>query len=68
MRFSLKEIAFEKLFKLILLVFIAYFLFLLTVIVFKGGTDVGRYQFRNDGRLVIDTKTGRVMTLKITKP
>lgn len=60
MKYSLSKISFNTLFKVILLVFIAYFLFLLTSIAMqlKGSSDVGRYQFHNDNPYLLDTKTG----------
>lgn len=60
MKYTLSKISFDTLFKVILLVFIAYFLFLLTKISMqlKDNSDVGRYQFHTDNPYLLDTKTG----------
>lgn len=60
MKYNLKAIGFDKFFKVILLICIGYFLFLLTIIVrqIEKKSEVGRYQFHNEGYLIIDTKTG----------
>jgi len=48
-------------FKTALLLFIGYFLFLLTNIaaIMRNNSEVGRYQFDKDGVYVLDTKTGK---------
>lgn len=60
MKYTLSKISFDTLFKVILLVFIAYFLILLTKISMqlKDNSDVGRYQFHTDNPYLLDTKTG----------
>lgn len=60
MKYTLSKINFDTLFKVILLVFITYFLFLLTKISMqlKDNSDVGRYQFHTDKPYLLDTKTG----------
>lgn len=52
----------DILFKAVILIFSAYLLYLLTLITIqmKKNADVGRYQFRNEGPFIIDTKTGEV--------
>ncbi len=56
-----KQFTFDIVFKIVLLIFIGYFLFLLTNIAttLQNSSDVGRYQFDKDGQNVIDTKTGK---------
>lgn len=56
----LRKISFDTVFKTILILFIGYFLFLLTNIAttMRNNSEVGRYQFDKDGSFVIDTKTG----------
>lgn len=60
MKNTFSKISFDTLFKVILLVFIGYFLFLLTKISMqlKDNSDVGRYQFHTDNPYLLDTKTG----------
>lgn len=60
MKYTLSNISFDTAFKIVLLVFIAYFLFLLTKIAMqlKDNSDVGRYQFHTDNPYLLDTKTG----------
>ena len=62
MKFSLTKISFDKVFKGMLVISIAYILYLLTVIAIqlKSNADVWRYQFRNEGPYILDTKTGEV--------
>ncbi len=68
MKYNLSKINFDVLFKTLFLFFIAYFLYLLTLISIqmKNNTDVGRYQFMNDSRLIIDTKTGKVTHFEVS--
>jgi hypothetical protein len=49
-------------FKVMILIFTAYFLYVLTLIAMqmRRNEDVGRYQFRAEGFFIIDTKTGEV--------
>lgn len=56
-----KQLTFDTIFKTVLLLFIGYFLFLLTNIAttVRNNSEVGRYQFDKDGSYVIDTKTGK---------
>ncbi len=58
----LKQLSYDAIFKIVLLLFIGYFLFLLTNIAatMRNSSEVGRYQFNNDGSYVIDTKTGKI--------
>jgi hypothetical protein len=58
----LNKISFDILFKITLLVFIAYFLFILTniTIQLKDNADIGRYQFHTEERYILDTKTGSI--------
>jgi len=60
MKYSFSKISFDKFFKIVILVFIEYFLLLLTTISIqlKENSDVGRYQFHNDNPYILDTKTG----------
>ena len=62
MKSYLNKINGETVFKVLLLIFIGYFLYLLTIIAIqiKSNGDVGRYQFHNDKPFLIDTKTGEV--------
>lgn len=62
MKYNLSKISFDAIFKFILLVFIAYFLFLLTNIAkqLKDNSDIGRYQLDPDSPFMLDTKTGVV--------
>ena len=55
-----RQLSFDTIFKTVLLLFIGYFLFLLTHIAntMRNNNEVGRYQFHNDRVLIIDTKTG----------
>jgi hypothetical protein len=57
----LRKLSFDIVFKTILVLFIGYFLFLLTNIAttMRNNSEVGRYQFDKDGTHVIDTKTGK---------
>lgn len=57
----LRKLSFDIVFKTILILFIGYFLFLLTNIAtsMRNNSEVGRYQFDKDGSFVIDTKTGK---------
>jgi hypothetical protein len=57
----LRKLSFDTVFKTILILFIGYFLFLLTNIAntMRNNSEVGRYQFDKDGTYVIDTKTGK---------
>ena len=57
---SFRHLTFDKIIKTVLLLFICYFLFLLTKIAttMQNNSEVGRYQFDNDGHYVIDSKTG----------
>lgn len=66
MNYSRTKISFDTFFKILLLIFIAYFLYLLTLIsmAMKNNADVGRYQFRNEGPYILDTKTGEVKRFK----
>jgi hypothetical protein len=56
-----RKLSFDIVFKTILLLFIGYFLFLLTNIAstMRTNSEVGRYQFDKDGSFVIDSKTGK---------
>ena len=56
-----RQLTFDMVFKTGLLLFIGYFLFLLTNIVttMRNNSEVGRYQFDKDGAYVLDTKTGK---------
>jgi len=56
-----KQITFDKLFKVFLLISLGYFLILFTNISrqLKENSDVGRFQFI-DRHHVIDTKTGAI--------
>lgn len=58
-----KQLGFDRIFKIILLVFVAYFLFLLTCVVvsLKNNSEIGRYQFDKSGSYIIDTKTGKTI-------
>lgn len=69
MKYSFLKNRFDMIFKIILLLFVAYFLYLLTLIVMlqKTNSDIGRYQFRNEGRLIIDTKTGKVTAFEVSR-
>ena len=62
MKNNLSKMNFDVLFKVILLGFIAYFLYLVTLISIqmKNNAGVGRYQFKNDAQFILDTKTGEV--------
>lgn len=62
MKYGLSKISFDVIFKFTLLIFIAYFLILLTNISKRLATDseVGRYQFHPDNPFILDTKTGVV--------
>lgn len=57
----LRKLSSDIVFKTILVLFIGYFLFLLTNIAttMRNNSEVGRYQFDKDGTYVIDTKTGK---------
>ena len=61
-----KQLSFDMLFKITLILFIGYFLFLLTNVatIMRNNSEVGRYQFDKDGSFVIDTKTGKTMEAK----
>ena len=67
MKMNLSTISFDILFKITLLVFIAYFLFILTNITkqLKENADIGRYQFHTEQRYILDTKTGTVKKYSI---
>lgn len=67
MKLDLTKITFDKVFKVMVVILIAYFLYLLTMIAIqlKNKADVGRYQFRNEGPLILDTKTGEVKRFRI---
>jgi len=56
-----RQFTFDMVFKTALLLFIGYFLFLLTNIaaIMRNNSEVGRYQFDKDGVYVLDTKTGK---------
>ncbi len=66
MKYSLAKISLDRLFKILLLIFIAYFLILLTSIAIQinKNSEVGRYQFHNDNRYILDTKSGEVRRYK----
>lgn len=67
MKYSPAKIKFESFFRLMLLIFIAYFLFLLTLFVVqvKNNAEIGRYKFDPESYYVIDTKTGTVKRVQI---
>lgn len=54
----LKKLNFNTIYKGILLLMVGYFLYLLTDISKK--MEIGRYQFRQDNYMILDTKTGKV--------
>lgn len=55
-------VSFEKLFKIILLIYFGYLLVLINVALdqMERNADMGRYQFWEGGPHVLDTKTGEV--------
>jgi hypothetical protein len=55
---SIKNLSFEQKFKATLLLLIAYFLLLLTILIYKK-SDIGRYQVSPDALFIFDTKTGK---------
>ena len=65
----LRKLSFAVVFKTILILFIGYFLFLLTNIAttMRNNSEVGRYQFHNDRDLILDTKTG-ILIEHVTGP
>jgi len=66
MKFNLNNLSFAKFFKIALLIFIAYFLLLLTLISnqLRSKSEIGRYQLHIDKPFIIDTKTGEVKKYK----
>ena len=58
----MKKINFEIALKITVLVSFVYFLFLLTIIAYNSG--IGRYQFKADSPVIIDTKTGQLYRIK----
>jgi hypothetical protein len=58
----MKKINFETTLKVIVIISFAYFLFLLTIIAYNSG--IGRYQFKADRPVIIDTKTGHLYRIK----
>lgn len=54
----LKKFKINTIFTVIILLMFGYFLFLLNDISKK--MEVGRYQFRQDNFMILDTKTGKV--------
>ncbi|WP_295231402.1 hypothetical protein [Sediminibacterium sp.] len=59
---NLSKNNFDVLFKIILLVFVTYFLYILANIAMqiRDNADIGRYQFHSEERYILDTKTGIV--------
>lgn len=57
-----KQFTFDRIFKTVLLIFISYFLFLLSNIAstMRINSEIGRYKLGNDGLAAIDTKTGKI--------
>ena len=66
MKYNLTKINFDIFFKFMLLIFIAYFLYLLTLIAIqlKNNAEIGRYQFNQDTYYLIDTKTKKKKKVK----
>lgn len=56
---------FDGIFKILVVLMLGYFLFLLNKISDKAepSNEVGRYHFSNDGNYILDTKTGHVYEL-----
>ena len=68
MKYNWNNLGFDAFFKITLLIFIAYFLILLTNISFQlsSKSEIGRYQFHMDKTYLLDTKTGVVKKYKIS--
>jgi len=66
MKYNVSNLSFDTLFKIVLLIFIAYFLVLLTIISnqLRNKSEIGRYQFHIDRPYILDTKTGEVKKYK----
>lgn len=66
MKYNLNKMNFDSFFKFILLIFIGYFLYLLTVITMqiKNNSEIGRYRFDTETHFLIDTKTGKIARVK----
>lgn len=66
MKYNFNKISFHSFFKFMLLIFIGYFLYLLTVITMqvKNNSEIGRYRFDTDTHFLIDTKTGKIVRVK----
>jgi hypothetical protein len=60
MKYILRRITFDKVFKTIMIIFIGYFLLLLTSTLnqLRLNSDNGRYQQYGQTHYIIDTKTG----------
>lgn len=59
----LRNLTFDKFFKIALLLLISYFLFILIEIsrTMRQNVDVGRFQFEHQGFRIFDTKTGEFL-------
>lgn len=56
----MKTIKFDKLLKIIILLFLGYSFFLFHKI--ASNSDNGRFQFNSDASVIIDTRTGKLFT------
>ena len=65
----MKKINYELLFRPLVLLSIAYFLFLLTIIAksVSEKSGIGRYQFNTEGTRILDTKTGEFKKMRSPK-
>ncbi len=54
------KLNFNSVLKIILIIYLGYFLFLLTIIVYthKNGSEIGRYQIVENTNYMFDSKTG----------
>ncbi len=54
------KLNFNSIFKFFLIIYLGYFLVLLTIIVntYKNGSEIGRYKHVENTNFVLDTKTG----------
>ena len=58
----MKKIKFDVVFKIAILLSVVYFLIFLTIILTSISENLrnGRYQFKADSPLILDTRTGKV--------
>ena len=65
----MKKINFDLLFRPLVLLSIAYFLVLLTIISISASekSGIGRYQFNSEGTRILDTKTGELKKMSSPK-